>query len=90
MKAIPTTDDVVLREQEGDAFLLHVPSGRYFGLNSTGLVVWEALVNGRDPVEALSDRWPDVPAEQRAADARSLVEALVGAGLARMEGAAGA
>jgi hypothetical protein len=83
MAVIPDTDDVVVREQEGDAFLLHVPTGRYFGLNRTGLVIWEALVAGADPVEALAGRWPDVPAAQRQADADTLIGALVDAGLAR-------
>ena len=39
-------DDVILHEQDGEAFLLHVPSGKYFGLNETGLVIWKALVAG--------------------------------------------
>jgi hypothetical protein len=82
MKVVATSDEVLLREQEGDAFLLHVPSGRYFGLNRSGLVVWQALVNGADPEAALAERWPDVPAATRQADAQRLVQALVDAGLA--------
>jgi hypothetical protein len=79
-------DEVILHEQEGEAFLLHVPSGRYFGLNETGLVVWKALLAGNDPTEELGRRWPDVSVEDRRADADSLVEALVGAGLVRAAG----
>jgi hypothetical protein len=80
------TDEVILHEQEGEAFLLHVPSGRYFGLNATGLVVWKALLAGEDPAEALGQQWPDVPAADRQADAEGLLEALVGAGLVRSGG----
>ncbi|HZN14854.1 MAG TPA: PqqD family peptide modification chaperone [Acidimicrobiales bacterium] len=83
MKIVVSHDEVVLREQEGDAFLLHVPSGRYFGLNRSGLVIWQAVLDGRDPLEALAERWPDVPAERRQADADALITALVGAGLAQ-------
>ena len=74
-------DDVILQEQDGEAFLLHVPSGRYFGLNRSGLVVWTALAEGRDPVDDLRQRWPDVAPEVHQADAAALVAALEGAGL---------
>jgi hypothetical protein len=80
---VAPVEDVILHEEEGEAFLLHVPTGRYFGLNRTGLVVWKALVAGEDPVAALARRWPGVAAEERRADAAGLVEALLGAGLAR-------
>jgi hypothetical protein len=80
--------EVILHEQEGEAFLLHVPSGRYFGLNETGLVVWKALVAGEDPTEELGQRWPHVAAADRQADADSLVRALVDAGLVRSGGSA--
>jgi hypothetical protein len=74
-------EEVILHEQDGEAFLLHVPSGRYFGLNETGLVVWKALLAGKDPTDELGRLWPDVPAEDRRADAEGLVQALLGAGL---------
>ena len=79
-------DDVILHEQDGEAFLLHVPSGKYFGLNETGLVIWKALVAGEEPTEELGRRWPGVPLEERRADAENLVQALVGAGLVRAGG----
>jgi coenzyme PQQ synthesis protein D (PqqD) len=76
-------DGVLLHEQEGEAFLLHVPSGRYFGLNRSGLVVWRALLSGQDPVDELRKRWPDEAAEVHRADAAALASALVEAGLAQ-------
>lgn len=86
MGDLEPADEVILHEQEGEAFLLHVPTGRYFGLNETGLVVWKALAAGDDPAEELGRVWPNVSAEDRRADADSLVEALVGAGLVRAAG----
>ena len=86
MEIALTPDEVVLKEQGGDAFLLHVPSGKYFGLNRTGLVIWEALVAGTDPVTALGERWPSVPEERRRGDVDRLTEALIAAGLAREAG----
>ena len=79
-------DDVILHEEEGEAFLLHVPTGRYYGLNRTGLVVWKALAAGEDPAGALEARWPDVPADTRQADIEAIVDSLVQAGLARAAG----
>jgi len=74
-------DDVLVHHEDGEAFLLHVPSGRYYGLNRTGVVIWEALRAGEDPSAALAARWPDVPADARAADVERLVGALRRAGL---------
>ena len=87
MGDLEPAEEVILHEQEGEAFLLHVPSGRYFGLNETGLVVWKALVAGDDPAEGLGQRWPEIAAADRQADADSLVRALVDAGLVRSGGA---
>jgi hypothetical protein len=74
---------VLLQEQEGEAFLLHVDTGRYFGLNRTGLTIWRALVEGVDPVEALARRWPDVSDDVRHRDVDTLLSALRDAGLVR-------
>lgn len=74
-------DGILMQEQEGDAFLLHTGSGRYFSLNRTGVAVWRALEAGSDPVEALGERWPDVPLEVRRRDAQALIDRLLDAGL---------
>ena len=62
--------------------MLHVASGRYFGLNRTGLVVWRAVVDGVDPEAAVADRWPNVPADQRKRDVDALLGSFLDAGLA--------
>lgn len=74
-------EGILMQEQDGDAFLLHTSSGRYFSLNRTGVAVWRALEAGNDPVEALGERWPDVPLEVRRRDADALLERLRAAGL---------
>ena len=73
--------DVLFQEDNGEAFLLHVPSGRYFGLNPAGVVVWTALREGGDPVAALRRRWPGQDPEKLASDSRRLVGQLEDAGL---------
>ena len=71
-----------MQEQEGEAFLLHVASGRYFGLNAAGVLVWRAIEAGTDPVDAVASKWPEVPRERCARDVERLVRKLVDAGLA--------
>lgn len=83
MVVLTVSEDVILHEEEGEAFLLHVASGRYYGLNRSGLVVWQALVDGKDPFSQLSATWPDRPADALRADADALVQQLVLAGLVR-------
>ena len=82
MDPIPA-QDVILHEEAGEAFLLHVPSGRYFGLNRAGLVVWESLVSQGDPMAALSARWPAVSEQRLRADLTEVMAALEQAGLVR-------
>ena len=70
-----------MHEEQGEAFLLHVTSGRYFGLNHSGVVVWNALRDGADPVQRLRDEWPSRPPDALENDANVLVTALLEAGL---------
>ena len=81
-KPLPAPN-VLLQEQEGEAFLLHVASGRYFGLNRTGLTIWQAIVDDQDPMQALAQRWPAVPEDVRRRDVDALLTALRDAGLVR-------
>jgi coenzyme PQQ synthesis protein D (PqqD) len=81
MAQVRPADGVIVHEAAGDAFLLHVESGRYFGLNRTGLVVWQALVDGTDPVDALAGRYPGVARATLGDDAAALLSSLRTAGL---------
>jgi len=40
--------DVVFRDLEGEAVILDLASGAYFGLNEVGTRVWRLLEEGRD------------------------------------------
>jgi Coenzyme PQQ synthesis protein D (PqqD) len=37
--------DILFRCVEDEAVLLHVPSGTYYGLSTTGILLWEAIQN---------------------------------------------
>jgi hypothetical protein len=41
--------DVVFRDLDGEAVILDLASGTYFGLNEVGTHVWRLVDEGRDP-----------------------------------------
>lgn len=81
MMQLRIADGVLIHEEQGEAFLLHAGSGRYFGLNKAGVTIWRALERGDDPVAALGARWPDVPLEARQRDTDALIRHLIAAEL---------
>src|SRR5687767_6500431 len=86
--AMNVPEDVLSRELDGEAVLLDLRSGHYFGLNSTGSRVWTLLKDGKDTddiARALVDEF-DVDFERALADARSFIEMLFERGLIRRAG----
>ena len=81
MMQLQVADGVLIHEEQGEAFLLHAGSGRYFGLNKAGVTIWRAIERGEDPVAALGHRWPDVPLEARQRDTDALIAHLIDAKL---------
>lgn len=67
------------------AILLHTEEEIYFGLNSVGVEVWQMLppacAHLGDICDALSRRYPEVPAEELRADVAELLDALESQGL---------
>ncbi len=75
--------NVLVRDLDGEAVLLDLDSGRYFGLNATGVRIFE-LVDGDRSVEEvrlLLAREFTAPSEAIAADLYELVAALEVEGL---------
>jgi hypothetical protein len=81
VRSLTVAEDVILHQEEGEAFLLHVASGRYYGLNRSGLVIWQSLVDHVDPLAQLTATWPERPAETLEKDADALLLQLLQAGL---------
>ncbi|MCH7642622.1 MAG: PqqD family protein [Chloroflexi bacterium] len=50
---VTLSKDVLYQELDGDAVLLSVETGEYFGLNTTGAHVWQAVSEGASLTEAL-------------------------------------
>ena len=75
------SEQVVIREQGGRAFLLHVGSAQYFELNHTGLLVWRAIERGEDPATAVEDSYPSVDAGRVGHEVAALLSELLAARL---------
>jgi hypothetical protein len=76
-------DGVVFRELDGEAVLLNLDSGMYFGLDRVGTRVWQVLEqHGRldAVVERLLEEY-DVAPERLRADVAQLLDALAEKGL---------
>jgi hypothetical protein len=77
------SEDVVFRELDGEAVILNLDSGTYFGLDEVGTRFWQ-LIEQDDRVEAalatLESEY-EVAAEVLRSDVSRLVSALVEKGL---------
>jgi len=83
---VDISEDVLCQELQGEAVLLNLKTGVYFGLDSVGARVWRLL--GERPVlsetiEALLAEY-DVPKERCAQDLIALVSELAEHGLVRL------
>lgn len=85
MKRLVPSPDVVVQEQDGEAFLLHTGTGSYFGLNPSGLIAWNAVTAGEDPEAALRAAYPSTPADVIKADWDGLQADLVEADLLKTD-----
>jgi len=81
--AVRASDDVVVRELDGEAVLLNLASGMYFGLDSVGTRVWQLIERHRSLsaiVAAMCEEF-DAPAATIEHDVLRLVSELVEKGL---------
>ena len=77
-QVIATSEDVVSRVVDGEAVLLDLASGKYFGLNEVGSRVWEhakGRITVGDLVAALTDEF-DVDESTLRADLAELLAEL--------------
>jgi hypothetical protein len=74
---------VVFRELDGEAVLLNLDSGVYFGLDAVGTRVWTLLLEhgATEPVCAQMEREYDVARDELERDVRRLVHELRQKGL---------
>jgi hypothetical protein len=80
---VRVSDDVVFRELEGEAVLLNLASGMYFGLDAVGTRVWH-LLGERPTLQAVFDEMLqefEVDEQTLRADLIALVDRLTEHGL---------
>jgi len=76
-------DQILVQELDGEAVLLHLPSGQYFGLDEVGTRIWALLqegLHGAALLQTLLDEYEVTETECRAHVAEFL-ESLAAAGL---------
>lgn len=91
MSALPddlvlrSSDDVLVRALDGEAVLLDMQSGKYFGLNEVGARVWQLMETGSNvgAIRAAVVAEFEVDEAQAAEDLASLVAELERRGLVR-------
>ena len=93
MSALPPSarfvvpDDVVFRDVVGEAMILHLKTGTYFGLDAVGTRIWQLVVE-RHPLEAVCATMAeefDAPADRIHADVRALIAQLLDKQLLRAD-----
>lgn len=94
MERLPVpAEGVVCQAVSGGAVVLDTEREVYFGLNETGLRIWERLAAGTTPerlFETLEAAHPDVDRERIRAEASALLRDLADAGLVLDRAAGGA
>jgi Coenzyme PQQ synthesis protein D (PqqD) len=81
--ALRLSPDVVFRDLEGEAVILDLASGRYFGLNAVGTRIWTLLDAGTavDAIVGTLAGEYDADADQIARDVTRLLDDLLSRGL---------
>jgi hypothetical protein len=80
---ITVSKDVVFRDLSGEAVLLNLATGTYFGLNEVGARMWNLLLehgSTEKVIERMQDEY-EVDQERIRLDLQGLVENLRGKGL---------
>lgn len=77
------SDAAMARTVDDEVVILDVPSGRYFGLNDVGALIWDLLDGDHDRdaiLDAITAEF-DIDRPTAASDLDSLLAELTGAGL---------
>jgi hypothetical protein len=76
-------DEVIFRELDGEAVVLNLDTGIYFGLDAVGTRIWQ-LIEERKPLRLILDTLVDeyeAPSDRLRRDLLAFVDQLTGKGL---------
>ncbi|HRZ87153.1 MAG TPA: PqqD family peptide modification chaperone [bacterium] len=79
-------NDIVLREEDGDAFLFDPGTGRVSVINAAGVIIWKELNEGKNAaaiVKTLKTEYADVDEKTLQADCDTFLKNLVALGYAQ-------
>jgi hypothetical protein len=84
---IRISENVVFREMSGEAVLVNLASGTYFGLDGVGTRIWQLLSQqkGKEEVVAALVQEYDVEESKVAGDVDALLQQLLDKGLVRRD-----
>ncbi len=54
-QSFKVADDILFRQVENEAVLLHISAGMYYSLNETSIIFWEAL-RDRQPLSSVLEK----------------------------------
>lgn len=82
-KRFKIANDILFRQVENEAVLLHIPAGMYYSLNETSIMFWEAL-RDQQPfgpvIEKITAEY-DVEESQVLSDLKTFLQDLFSYGL---------
>jgi hypothetical protein len=87
-KRITVPADVLVQDLGGEAVLLNLAGGRYFGLDEVGTRMWQVLTSSESvqaAYESLLSEY-EVPPERLQQDLKELLDKLVAHGLVLVSG----
>ncbi len=76
-------EDILFRQVENEAVLLHIPTGMYYSLNETSIIAWEVLCSQQPlcrAIEKITAEY-EVESSQILNDLQDLVQDLLKYGL---------
>lgn len=85
--AVRVPEDVIFRELNGEAVILDLDNGTYFGLNSVGMRIWQLCEQHgslHEVWEAMQREF-DVPGDELQSDLLAFVNQLSSKGLLRRQ-----
>lgn len=89
--SVSIPDDVIFRDLDGEAIILNLASGIYFGLDEVGTRVWMLLTESsslRRVIDVMTGEY-DVESSELERDVRELISRLSDKGLVKLQHPAG-